>query len=625
MNLDYQKIFNLAIIAHVDHGKTTLIDQILKQNGVFRENQDVAECVLDSNIFERARGITISAKCTTIFRKSFKNPQQKIKFNIIDTPGHADFGGEVERILSMADGVLLLVDSCEGVMPQTKFVLSKALVHHLKVIVIINKIDKPNRNVERVVNEITELFLALEVDDDQLNFPTLYAAGRDGWCTKNLEDKRENLDPLFEVIEDYFKPSFSESDTAEIETENFAMLPTLLDYDSFLGRVLVGKILSGVAKINTPIKAMDLQGKLIEQGKLTKLYSFQEIHRVPIEEAYRGDIVAIAGLAKASVADTICSAESEMKPLETYPIDPPTMSINLSLNTSPYAGKDGSKVTSRNIYDRLMAEAQRNVAIKVERNANDDSFIVSGRGELQLGILIENLRNEDFELSVARPKVIYQIDEQTGKKMEPVEQVVIDVDDEFSGIVIDQLNQRKGSMVDMVQTGSDKTRLTYHVPTRCLIGYQGEFLTSTRGTGVMNKIFHSYIPFQGERPRRKNGVLVSNGKGKVVAYAIFNLQDRGTMLVEPQDETYEGMIVGIHNRDNDLDVNILKGKQLTNMRASGSDEAVVLIAKKQMTLEEMIAFLEDDELLEVTPKVLRLRKKYLNPNDRKKFGKKIED
>lgn len=634
MNFNYHSIFNVAIIAHVDHGKTTLIDGILKQNGIFRENQNVDECVMDKNDAERERGITISAKVTTIFRKSSKDDSQEIKFNIIDTPGHADFGGEVERILSMTDGVILLVDSCEGVMPQTKFVLSKAFMHKLKVIVIVNKIDKPANDVERVINEIEELFFAFaeaahsdEPDDsyDPLDFPILYAAGRDGWCVEDLEnDKRENLDALFVNIEKHFKSSFTADMMSRIEGEQFSMLPTLLDYDQFLGRVLIGKIYSGIANINMPIKSINLNGELVEQGKLTKLYSFQGINRIPIESACAGDIVAIAGLEESSVADTICDAEAEPKPISTYPVDPPTMSIALSVNSSPYAGKDGKKVTSRNIWDRLSAEAERNVAIKVERGA-DDSFIVSGRGELQLGILIDNMRSEGFELSVARPKVIYRIDETTGKKMEPVEQVIVDVDTEFSSTVTNHLNQRKGSMIDMIQTGADKTRLIFHVPTRCLIGYQGEFLTSTRGTGVMNKIFHDYIPFQGERPKRKNGVLISNGKGKVVAYALFNLQERGTMFVEPGEDTYEGMIVGLNSRDNDLDVNVLKGKQLTNMRSTGADEAVVITPKKLMTLEEMIAFLEDDELLEVTPNVLRLRKKYLSPHDRKKFGKKSND
>lgn len=635
MNFNFHSIFNVAIIAHVDHGKTTLIDQILKQNGVFRSNQDVNECVMDSNIFERQRGITISAKCTTIFRKSAVDNNKEIKFNIIDTPGHADFGGEVERILSMTDGVILLVDSCEGVMPQTKFVLSKAFMHKLKVIVIVNKIDKPANDVERVISEIEDLFFAFaesahsednaDDDYDPLDFPILYAAGRDGWCVEDFaNDKRENLDALFVNIERHFKPSFTQDSLAKIEGEKFSMLPTLLDYDQFLGRVLIGKIFSGIANINMPIKSINLKGALIEQGKLTKLYSFQGINRIPIETACAGDIVAIAGLEKSSVADTICDTDAETKAIATYPVDPPTMSIALSVNSSPYAGQDGKKVTSRNILDRLNSEAERNVAIKVERGA-DDSFIVSGRGELQLGILIDNMRNEGFELSVARPKVIYRMDEATGKKMEPVEQVIIDVDEEFSGTVTNQLQQRKGSMVDMVQTGAGKSRLIFHVPTRCLIGYQGEFLTSTRGTGVMNKVFHDYIPFQGERPKRKNGVLVSNGKGKVVNYALFNLQERGTMLVEHGEETYEGMIVGLNSRDNDLDVNVLKGKQLTNIRSSGADEAVVVTPKKLMTLEEMISFLEDDELLEVTPNILRLRKKYLNPNDRKKFGKKTSD
>jgi len=601
-----KELRNVAIIAHVDHGKTTLIDSILKQSGTFRANESVDTCVMDSNDIEKERGITILAKCTSVYWND-------THINIIDTPGHADFGGEVERVLSMADGVILLVDAAEGPMPQTKFVLSKALKQGLRPIVLINKIDRPDGRPDEVVDEVFDLFVSLDANDAQLDFPILYASGRAGWATKELNDERKDLSPLLETIVSHVGKPTGNPDAP------FAMLVTLLESDSFLGRVLTGRVYSGVAKVNMPINAIGLDGKVVEVGRLTKLQSFLGVKRIPIEEACAGDIICVAGLSKASVADTICDPKVT-EPVQSTPIDPPTMSISISVNDSPLAGQEGSKVTSRMIRDRLFAEAETNVAITVTESDSKDAFEVGGRGELQLGVLIENMRREGFELTVSRPKVLMREGE-NGEVLEPIEEVMIDVDDEYSGVVVDKVSQRKGVMTDMRPSGGGKTRIMFHAPSRGLIGYQSEFLTDTRGTGVMNRIYHSHQPYKGDIEGRRNGALISNALGEAVAYAIWNLQDRGIMFIRPQEKVYEGMIVGEHNRSNDLDINVLKGKQLTNVRASGTDEAIRLVPAKILSLEDMISYIGEDELVEVTPKNLRLRKKYLSPNDRKKAKK----
>ncbi len=599
------EIRDIAIIAHVDHGKTTLIDSLLRQTGSFRENQSVDERVMDSNDLEKERGITILAKCTSIVYKD-------IRINIIDTPGHADFGGEVERILSMTDGVILLVDAAEGPMPQTKFVLGKALAKGLKPMVIINKIDRSDARADEVINEVFDLFTALDATDEQLDFPILYASGRSGWCVKELTDERKDLTPLLDlVIKHVPKPESNPEGP-------FAMLVTLLEADPFLGRILTGRVYSGTAKINMPVKAIDLDGNLVESGRLTKLLSFAGINRVPVESVVAGDIVCIAGMAKASVANTICDINVN-DVIPATPIDPPTMAITISVNDSPFAGTEGTKVTSRMIRDRLLAEAETNVAITVTESANSDAYEVGGRGELQLGVLIETMRREGFELSVSRPRVLFKTDEATGEKLEPIEEVVVDVDNDYSGIVVEKISLRKGVMADMRPSGHNKTRIIFLCPSRGLIGYQSEFLTDTRGTGIMNRLYHSHQPYKGAIQGRRNGALISTDRGEAVAYAIFNLQDRGTMFIKHQDKVYQGMIVGEHSRDNDLEINVLKGKQLTNVRASGADEAVRLVPPRIMNLEEMISYIEDDELVEVTPKGLRLRKKLLDPNDRKRF------
>lgn len=599
-----QEIRNIAIIAHVDHGKTTLIDSLLQQSGTFRSNQQVEERVMDSNDLEKERGITILAKCTSI---EWKN----IRVNIIDTPGHADFGGEVERVLSMADGVILLTDAAEGPMPQTKFVLSKALQQGLKPIVVINKVDRPDGRADEVVDEVFDLFAALDANEEQLDFPILYASGRDGWCVSELDEERTDLTPLLELVIKHVEEPQVDKDAP------FTMLATLLESDPFMGRILTGRVCSGVAKINMPIKAIGLDGKTVETGRLTKLQSFAGVSRVNVTEAVAGDIISVAGLEKASVADTIGDV-AVAEPIQSTPIDPPTMAITIGVNDSPFAGQEGDKVTSRMIRDRLFAEAETNVAITVTETGGKDAFEVGGRGELQLGVLIETMRREGFELSVSRPKVLFKKDEETGERLEPIEEVVIDVDDEYSGTVVEKISLRKGKMVDMRPSGGGKTRIVFHAPSRGLIGYQGEFLTDTKGTGVMNRVYHSHEPYKGDVGGRRNGVLLSTGQGEAVGYAIFNLQDRGTMFIKPQDKVYEGMIIGENSRDNDLDVNILKGKQLTNVRASGTDEAIRLTPPKLFTLEQMISYIGEDELVEVTPKTLRLRKKLLDPNDRKR-------
>ncbi|WFW29598.1 MAG: translational GTPase TypA [Wolbachia endosymbiont of Menacanthus eurysternus] len=605
---EFESIHNIAIVAHVDHGKTTLLDNMLKQSGAFRKNQEIQERVMDNNDQERERGITIFAKCTSIIWNNKK-------INIIDTPGHADFSGEVERVLCMADGVLLLIDATEGPMPQTKFVLSKALKANLKPIVIINKIDRSDERINEILNEIYELFFSFDITNEQLNFPILYASGKNGWCIEKLSDKRENLNPLFSTIVNYIKPFVYD------QAAPFAMLVTLLESNKFLGKILTGKIYQGIAKINSDIKVLNINNKVVEQGKLTKLLSFSGLKRVPVERAVAGDIITIAGLEKASVSDTI-AAPGTTTAIRSISIDPPTMAITISVNDSPFAGQEGTKLTHTLTKNRLYAEAETNVAITVTTLQNGEAFEVNGRGELQLGVLIENMRREGFELSVSRPRILFK--EENGKKLEPIEKVIIDTDAKYSGIIIEKLSFRKGEVIDIKHFENDRIRITLLVPSRGLIGYQGEFLTDSHGTGIINRSFHNYAPYKGQISKRRNGVLISTDKGEAVAYAIFNLQDRGIMFIKPQDKVYCGMIVGQHNRDNDLEVNVLKSKQLTNIRATGSDEAIKLIPPKIMTLEEMISYIDDDELVEVTPKSIRLRKKLLNPNKRKR-AKKTEN
>lgn len=593
---------NFAIIAHVDHGKTTLIDSMLKQSGQMRE---VTERMMDSNDLEKERGITILAKCTSITYGEYK-------LNIIDTPGHADFGGEVERVLSMVDGVVLLVDAAEGPMPQTKFVLTKALALGLEPIVVINKIDRSDARADEVLNEIFDLFVALNANDRQLDFKILYASGRSGWAVKELEDERKDLTPLFETIIEHVP-----SPKCDVNTQ-FKMLVTILDYDQYLGRVLIGKIYDGKIKRNDIIKALDLNNNLVEKAKVTKLLSFEGLTRVPVEEAVAGDIVAIAGFEKASVADTMCDINNEIA-IPSIPIDPPTMSITIGVNTSPLVGLDGGKVTSRLLRDRLFKEAESNVAINVSESKDSESFEVAGRGELQLGVLIEELRREGYEMSISRPQIVYKYED--GKKLEPIEEVVVDVDDEFTGTVINSLTSRGGGFVKQGSSGTGKTRLLFHIATRSLIGYYSDFLSETRGTGVLTKSFLEYAEAKSEPHKRANGALISMADGVAVAYALWNLEPRGILFVEPQEKVYVGMIVGMHNKDNDLEVNPTKNKQLSNMRTTSKDEAIRLQPIKKLTIEDCISFLNDDELLEVTPKTIRLRKRYLDPNERKRMSR----
>ena len=600
-------IKNIAIIAHVDHGKTTLIDQIMKQCGVFRDNEKVEERLLDSGDLEKERGITILAKPTSVNWKDFK-------INIIDTPGHADFGGEVERVLDLTDGVILLVDASEGPMPQTKFVLGKALSLNLKPIVIVNKIDKKDRRIDEVLNEVFDLFVLLNASDEQLDFPILYASGKQGWCIKELNDKKKNLIPLFELILEHVP-----SPNNMINT-NFKMLATLLDYDPFLGRCLIGKVEGGTANLNNSVKSINLDGELVEHGRLTKLFTFKGNKKIATNVVSAGDIICVAGLTRTSVSDTICDVTNN-EPIDSTPIDPPTMSINITVNNSPYAGLEGKKVTSNQIRKRLLAEVETNVAITFKENSNKDSFEIGARGELQLGVLIETMRREGFELSVSMPKVLFK--DNNSIKYEPIEEVTIDVDEEYSSTVINSLNKRKAEMINMISSNSAKTRLIFKVPSRGLIGYQSQFHSETRGTGVLNKVFDSYESYKGEIFNNRNGSLISTETGSAVAYAIFNLQERGVMYIEPQTKVYAGMIVGEHNKSNDLEINVLKGKQLTNVRASGSDKAITLVPPVKMSLEQMISFLKEDELLEVTPLNLRLRKKELDANSRKRIRKTL--
>ena len=601
-----QELRNIAIIAHVDHGKTTLIDSIMKQSGTFRENQCVDERVMDSGDLEKERGITILAKPTSV-------QWRDVRINIIDTPGHADFGGEVERVLDMADGVILLTDAAEGPMPQTKFVLGKALKQGLRPMVIINKIDRSDSRAEEVVDEVFDLFVALDANEEQLDFPILYASGRDGWCVEDLEHDRVNLNPLLDRILVHVK-------CPDVDSQKpFAMLATLLDSDPYLGRCLIGRVIQGAIGVNASVRAINLDGGTVETGRLTKLLRFEGTQRVPVSDVSAGDIICVAGLAKASVSDTIGSPDIT-EPLLSTPIDPPTMSVTITVNDSPLAGREGRKVTSTAIRERLLSEAETNVAITFAESASKDAFEIGGRGELQLGVLIEQMRREGFEMTVSRPRVLFHTDD-VGKRIEPIEEVTIDVDDEFASAVVDSMNRRKGEMLDMRAAGAGKTRIVFRAPSRGLIGYQSRFLTQTRGTGVLNRIFHSYAPYKGDVEGRRNGALISTDAGVAVAYALFNLQDRGLMFVNPQTQVYRGMIVGEHNRDNDLEINVLKGKQLTNVRASGSDEAVKLVPAKQMSLEQMMAYINEDELVEVTPQSLRLRKMFLDPHERKRAAR----
>ena len=604
-----QNLRNIAIIAHVDHGKTTLIDTIMKQSGLFRDNQAVDERVMDSGDLEKERGITILAKPTSI-------TWQDTRINIIDTPGHADFGGEVERVLDMADGVILLTDAAEGPMPQTKFVLGKALAQGLRPIVVINKVDRPDGRPDEVVDEVFDLFVSLDASPEQLDFPILYASGRDGWCATELDDARENLHPLLNIVLAHVPPPLVEPD------KPFAMLATLLDSDPYIGRCLTGRVLQGKATLNAAVKAINLNGDQIETGRLTKLLRFEGTKRVPVDEVQAGDLICIAGLTKASVADTI-GDPSITDALASTPIDPPTMSVTITVNDSPFAGQEGKKVTSTVIRERLLAEVETNVAITFAESDNKDAFEIGGRGELQLGVLIETMRREGFEMNVSRPKVLLR--NENGQKLEPVEEVTIDVDEEFSSTVVDSMNRRKAKMMDMRSAGAGKSRIVFHAPSRGLIGYQSRFLTQTRGTGVLNRVFHEYAPYSGDIPGRRNGALIASETGTAVAYALFNLQDRGIMFIDPQTPVYHGMIVGEHSRDNDLEINVLKGKKLTNMRASGTDEAVTLTPPRRMSLEDMMAYVEFDELLEVTPTSLRLRKRYLLEHERKKFRRQMEE
>ncbi len=605
------KLRNIAIIAHVDHGKTTLVDQLLKQSGAFRANQQVMERVMDSNDLERERGITILAKCTSVDWKG-------TRINIVDTPGHADFGGEVERILNMVDGVILLVDAAEGPLPQTKFVTMKALALGLRPIVVINKCDRPDAQPHETHDAVFDLFAILGAQDEQLDFPTLFASSRQGWAVTDLEkDERKDLSPMFDLIVEHVHAPRVQNDAP------FSMLVTTLEYDNYLGRVLTGRIQTGKAVVNMPVRAIQPDGNIVENARLTKLLSFRGIERVPVEEAEAGDIVAIAGLTDTTVADTICDPTIEV-PLPAQPIDPPTLAMTFSVNDSPLAGREGDKVTSRMIATRLMREAEGNVAIKVRETEGRDALEVAGRGELQLGVLVETMRREGFELSISRPRVLYRQDPNTGERLEPIEEAVIDVDEEFTGVVIDKLGQRKGEMTEMRPSGGGKTRLVFHVPARGLIGYHGEFLTDTRGTGIMSRLFHGYGPYRGPIAGRRNGVLISNAQGDAVAYALWYLEERGEMFVNPGEAVYEGMIIGENSRGHDLEVNPLKSKQLTNIRTTSKDEAIRLTPPRPITLEYAMAYIEEDERVEVTPKSIRLRKAILDPNDRKRAERKAE-
>ncbi len=595
---------NVAIIAHVDHGKTTLVDCLLKQSGLFRENEATAERMMDSNDLEKERGITILAKTTSVVWRG-------TRINIVDTPGHADFGGEVERILQMVDGAILLVDAAEGPMPQTKFVLGKALKVGLRPIVAVNKIDKPEARPDEVINEVFDLFVALDADEDQLDFPILYGSAKNGWMAEDYDAPSEDMAALFNRIIAHVPPP-------EVEEGPFRLLATTIGADNFLGRILTGRITSGTVKPNQTVKALARDGTVVETGRISKVLAFRGLERSPIEEGVAGDIVSISGLTKATVADTIVDPGID-EPIAAQPIDPPTLAMTFRVNDSPLAGTEGKKVTSRVIWDRLEKEAEGNVALKVSRTDEPDAFSVAGRGELQLAVLIETMRREGFELGVSRPQVVMK--EEGGQKLEPIEEVVIDVDDEHTGAVVQKLQERKADLLEMKPSGTGRTRLVFHAPTRGLIGYQGELLSDTRGTAIMNRLFHDYAPHKGQIRGRHTGVLISMEQGEAVAFALWNLEDRGPMMIHPGTKVYQGMIIGEHTRDNDLEVNVLKGKKLSNVRASGSDEAVRLTPPLQMTLEKSLAYIQDDELVEVTPESIRLRKRYLDPHERKRMAK----
>ena len=602
------KLRNIAIIAHVDHGKTTLIDVLLRQSGSFRENQRVAERAMDSNDLERERGITILAKVTSLTWKD-------TRINIVDTPGHADFGGEVERILNMVDGAIVLVDASEGPMPQTKFVVSKALKVGLRPIVAINKIDKPDERHDEVINEVFDLFAALDANEEQLDFPILYGSAKEGWMAMSPEGPKEGMAPLFDLVLDHVQPPKTSEGA-------FRMLATTIEADPFLGRILTGRITSGAVSAGQTVKALSRDGSVIEQGRISKVLAFRGLERVPVDEAGAGEIVALAGLGKATVADTIC-APDVTDAIAAQPIDPPTLSMTFRINDGPYAGQEGDKVQSRVIRERLLQEAEGNVALRITETSDADAFEVAGRGELQLAILIETMRREGFELTVSRPRVVMKSDPVSGQRLEPIEEVIIDVDEEFTGAVVQKLGERRGDLIEMRPSGGGRQRIVLHVPTRGLIGYQSELLSDTRGTAVMNRLFHDYAPYKGEIAGRRTGVLISNAQGEAVAYALWNLEDRGPMMIHPQARVYQGMIVGEHSRGNDLEVNVLKGKKLSNVRAAGKDDNVMLTPPMKMTLEKALSYIQDDELVEVTPSSIRLRKRLLDPHERKKAEKLV--
>ncbi|MCA3366374.1 MAG: translational GTPase TypA [Roseomonas sp.] len=604
------QIRNVAIIAHVDHGKTTLVDKLLSQAGAFRANQQVAERALDRNDLERERGITILAKSTAVEWKG-------VKINIVDTPGHADFGGEVERILSMVDGAIVLCDAAEGPLPQTKFVLTKALARGLKPIVVINKVDRQDARPDEVHNEVFDLFAALGASDEQLDFHTLFASGRQGWADLELNGARKDLSPLFDLI-------LSHVPEPKVDLEKpFAMNATILESDNFLGRILTGRVEQGVARLNMPVRVLRQDGSVVESGRLTKLMTFSGLERVPVDEVRAGDIIAIAGLSDATIPDTIAAPEVT-EPLPALPVDPPTLAMTFRINDGPLGGREGKKVTSRQIRERLFKETEGNVAIKVKVSEEVDAFEVAGRGELQLGVLIETMRREGFELAIGRPRVLTRDNPETGEREEPFEEALIDVDESYSGVVVEKMSLRKGQMQDMRPSGGGKVRLTFHIPSRGLIGYHGEFLTDTRGTGMMNRLFLGYRPWAGPIEGRRNGSLISNSDGEAIQYALFYLQERGTLFVDPGVKVYVGMILGEHSRDNDLEVNPIKEKKLTNIRAAGKDEALLLIPPRKMSLEQAIAYIEDDELVEVTPGAIRLRKRHLDPHERKRHARRAE-
>ena len=603
-------IRNIAIIAHVDHGKTTLVDQLLRQSGSFREHQQVAERALDRNDLEKERGITILAKCTSVVWK-------ESRLNIVDTPGHADFGGEVERILGMVDGAIVLVDAAEGVLPQTKFVVGKALARGIKPIVVVNKVDRGDARPDEVHTEVFDLFAALGASDEQLDFPMLYASGRQGWADTEMDGPRENLAPLFDLVMRHVPPTSLDKDAP------FAMVASILDYDNFLGRVLTGRVEQGRARLNMPVKVLRSDGSAVETGRLTKLMGYRGLDRVQVEEVEAGDIVAVAGLTDATVPDTVGAPELAA-PLQAIPVDPPTLAMTFRVNDGPLGGKEGKKVTSRQIRERLLREAEGNVAIKITESNETDAFEVAGRGELQLGVLIEQMRREGFELTIGRPRVLTRKNEETGEREEPFEEVLVDVDEPYSGVVVEKLSRRRAQMQDMRPSGGGKVRLTFIMPSRGLIGYHGEFLTDTRGTGIMNRLFAGYRPWVGPLEGRRNGSLISSENGEAIHYALFYLQERGTLFVVPGNKVYVGLILGEHSRGSDLEVNPIKEKKLTNIRAAGKDDAMLLVPPRRMSLEQAIAYIEDDELVEVTPGAVRLRKRHLDPHERKRAERRAD-